>query len=204
MTVNYADALGYVVTGPAPRCVAGAFGQAQKQGVRAERDTPELIEVLPEGVMPVTITRRVLNAAATRVFFRGHHDQACAKEQGVRDAYLNTVFFQGLVDRMGKAWAGPDAWLARRRLQMIAPVCASDVLKTEGRVLAIKRDATSQTAGVAVDSSTERGLASRRGSPDAMMPTREYRRNRDRKLRMLASAAGNGRREPRISGSAGT
>jgi len=143
------------------RYVVGAGGTPQRRPGPAEQPRAEPVEVLPEVTMPVTVTRCVLNAAATRDFFRGHHDQAYAKEQGARDVYLNTMFFHGLMDRIGKAWAGPQAWLARRQLQMMAPVCAGDTLRTDGRVLAVNQRDTARTATVAVDCHTEHGLSAR-------------------------------------------
>lgn len=143
------------------RYTVGAGGTPQRRSGPAEQPGAEPVEVLPEVRMPVTVTRCVLDAAATRDFFRGHHDQAYANEQGARDVYLNTMFFHGLVDRVGKAWAGPQAWLAHRQLQMIAPVCAGDTLRTDGRVLAVDQHDTVQTATVAVDCHTEQGPAAR-------------------------------------------
>lgn len=92
-------------------------------------------DVLPEVRMEVTLRRCVLDAAATRDFFPGHHDRDYARGQNVRDVYLNTMFFHGFFDRVGGEWAGPEAWLARRRLDMVAPVCVGDTMRTEGRVL---------------------------------------------------------------------
>ncbi|AXB46178.1 MULTISPECIES: FAS1-like dehydratase domain-containing protein [Pseudonocardiaceae] len=132
-----------------------------RQAAPAAADPADAVEVLPEVRMPVTVTRCVLDAAATRDFFRGHHDHAYAREQGARDVYLNTMFLHGFVDRVGKAWAGPDAWLARRRLQMIAPVCAGDTLRTDGRVLSIDDTAQPRQATLAIDCHTEHGLAAR-------------------------------------------
>ena len=92
-------------------------------------------EVLPEVRLPVTLKLCVLDAAATRDFFPGHHDRDYAQSQNVRDVYLNTMFFHGFVDRVGADWAGPEAWLARRRLDMVLPVCVGDEIRTESKVL---------------------------------------------------------------------
>lgn len=144
------------------RYTVATTSQPPQQAPSTSAQQPgEPIEVLPEVRLPITVTRCVLDAAATRDFFRGHHDQAYAKDQGARDVYLNTMFFHGFVDRIGKEWAGPDAWLARRQLQMIAPVCAGDVLRSEAHVLSMDRDGTSRVATVAVDCHTDSGLAAR-------------------------------------------
>jgi acyl dehydratase len=84
--------------------------------------------------MPVTLTRCVLDAAATRDFFPGHHDRDYARSQGAADAYVNTMFHQGFVDRIVTDWAGPQTWIARRRLWMRAPACVGETLTGSGRI----------------------------------------------------------------------
>ncbi len=89
---------------------------------------------IPVLSMPITLTRCVLDAAATRDFFPGRHDAAYSRTQGANDAYLNTMFHQGFVDRVVTDWAGPDSWIARRRLRMLAPACVGETLKASGRI----------------------------------------------------------------------
>jgi acyl dehydratase len=117
------------------------------------------VERLPEVTMPITITSLVLNAAATRDFFPGHHDGDYARAQGVRDAYHNTMFFQGLVDRVGYAWAGYDAWLVRRELRMVVPACNGDTMRTDGRVVERREQDGRRMAEVEIDVLTENGVA---------------------------------------------
>ncbi len=78
---------------------------------------------------------------------------AYAKQYGARDVYLNTMFFHGLVDGIGKAWAVPQAGLFRRQ--------SGDTLQTDGRVLAVNRHDTARTATIAVDCHTEHGRSAR-------------------------------------------
>ena len=95
---------------------------------------------LPEIRLHLTATRTAaMVPAATRDLFPGHHDSAYARSQGVADVYVNTMFLHGLVDRVGKAWAGPDAWLERRVLRMHAPACVGTTLRTHARVTARHR-----------------------------------------------------------------
>ncbi len=117
------------------------------------------LEPLPEVTLPVTLTRLVVNVAATRDFFPGHYDSDYARAQGVQDAYHNTMFFQGLVDRVGYAWAGYDAWLTHRRLRMVLPACNGDTLCTRGRVVARRQENGRAMADLKIDVMTERGLA---------------------------------------------
>jgi acyl dehydratase len=118
-------------------------------------------EALPEVRMEVTLRRCALDAAATRDFFPGHHDRDYARSQNVRDVYLNTMFFHGFFDRVGGEWAGPEAWLARRRLDMIAPVCVGDVMRTEGRVLRRYEEDGRTLADVEIRVFTEKGLCAK-------------------------------------------
>ena len=115
-------------------------------------------EMLPAVIMPVTLRLCVLDAASTRDFFPGHHDREYARGQNARDIYLNTMFFHGLVDRVGGDWAGPEAWLARRRLDMVAPVCVGDTIRSEGRVVRRYEDAGRGLVDVEVCVLTEHGL----------------------------------------------
>lgn len=115
-------------------------------------------EVLPEVVMPVTLRLCVLDAAATRDFFPGHHDRDYARGQNVRDTYLNTMFFHGFVDRVAGDWAGPDAWLLRRRLDMSAPVCVGDTMRTRAHVIRHYQEEEHGLVDVEVEVLTEHGL----------------------------------------------
>jgi len=118
-------------------------------------------EALPEVRFPVTLKLCALDAAATRDFFPGHHDRDYARSQNVRDAYLNTMFFHGFVDRVGGEWAGPGAWLCRRRLDMVAPVCVGDTMRTEGKVLRRYEESGRGLADVEIRVLTDQGLCAK-------------------------------------------
>jgi acyl dehydratase len=111
---------------------------------------------LPSVVLPVTLSRCVMDAAATRDFFPGHHDRDYARSQNARDAYLNTMFFHGFVDRVVTDWAGPTACVRRRTLRMIAPVCSGDTM--EARATVIRCDAAAAVVEVEIRIHTEQGL----------------------------------------------
>lgn len=115
-------------------------------------------EVIPEVVMPVTLSLCVLDAAATRDFFPGHHDRDYARGQNVRDVYLNTMFFHGFVDRVAGDWAGAAAWLLRRRLDMNLPVCVGDTMRTRAHVIRHYQEEEHGLVDVEVEVSTEHGL----------------------------------------------
>ena len=136
------------------------MSQSEKQTARCWEDVHQG-EVLPEVVMPVTLGRCVLDAAATRDFFPGHHDRDYARGQNARDVYLNTMFFHGFVDRVAGAWAGPDAWLLRRRLDMTAPVCVGDTMRTRARVVRCYQEEEHGLVEVEVQVLTEHGLGAK-------------------------------------------
>jgi acyl dehydratase len=115
-------------------------------------------ETLPEVVMPVTLSLCVLDAAATRDLFPGHHDRDYARGQNVRDVYLNTMFFHGFVDRVAGDWAGPAAWLLRRRLDMNLPVCVGDTMRTKAHVIRHYQEEEHGLVDVEVEVLTEHGL----------------------------------------------
>lgn len=111
---------------------------------------------LPSVVLPVTLSRCVMDAAATRDFFPGHHDRDYARGQNARDAYLNTMFLHGFVDRVVTDWAGPTARVRRRTLRMIAPVCSGDTM--QARATVVRCDAAAAVVDVDVWIHTEQGL----------------------------------------------
>ncbi len=111
---------------------------------------------LPSVVFPVTLSRCVMDAAATRDFFPGHHDREYARGQKARDAYLNTMFLQGFVDRVVTDWAGPTAWVRCRTLRMVAPVCCGDTM--QARATVVRCDASAAVVDVEVRIHTDQGL----------------------------------------------
>jgi acyl dehydratase len=88
---------------------------------------------LPEIEIPVTPTLCTLNVGATKDYFPGHHDGGFARGQGIADAYPNTMFYQGLTDRVAVEWAGPNATIARRCLTMASPAPIGTTLRTRGK-----------------------------------------------------------------------
>jgi acyl dehydratase len=91
-------------------------------------------EQLPRIEMALPFRKLVLNAAATRDFFPGHHDPEYARSQNQKTVYINTMFFQGFIDRVVTDWAGPEAFICRRKTTMQRSVYAGDTMYGEGRV----------------------------------------------------------------------
>jgi acyl dehydratase len=78
----------------------------------------------------------MINVAGTRDLYPIHHDRDFAKSNGVRDIFVNTVFYEALFGRMATDWAGPEAFLRKLRFQMRAPTCLGDTIVTRGWVTA--------------------------------------------------------------------
>jgi len=140
---------------------APAAGGTENLSSRPRQVEKQSADILPEVTMPVTLRRCVLDAAATRDYFPGHHDRDYARGQNARDVYLNTMFFHGFVDRIVTDWAGPDIWLARRQLTMTAPVCAGDTIRANGRVVSRRTENRRQVIEVEINVSTEHALGAR-------------------------------------------
>lgn len=90
---------------------------------------------LPQVELSVTYEKVVMTPLATWDLFPGHCDPAYAQMQGQKSIYLNTIALQGFADRVATDWAGPAAFIARRKMAMKASVYPGDVLTGSGRVV---------------------------------------------------------------------
>ncbi len=88
---------------------------------------------LPEISLTVTYEKVVMTPLATWDLFPGHNDPFYARSQGQKSIYLNTVVLQGFADRVATDWAGPAAFIARRKMMMKASVYPGDILTGMGR-----------------------------------------------------------------------
>lgn len=119
---------------------------------RPDADTGGLDEPIPGVEVALTPTRvAAMIPAGTRDLFPGHHDRGYARAQGADDMYINTMFLHGLVDRVGKGWSGPEAWLRRRVLRMSSPACVGSTLRTVGRVVSREVEDGRRMAQLSVD-----------------------------------------------------
>lgn len=91
-------------------------------------------ESIPSFEFPVTYRKAVENAAATKDFYAGHYDPDFARGQGNDTVYLNTIAFQGLVDKLLLGWLGPHWRVAERTIQIKGIAQAGMVLSIEGEV----------------------------------------------------------------------
>jgi acyl dehydratase len=112
---------------------------------------------LPEVTLDISYRRVVMNAAATWDWFPGHHDPFYAREQGQRTIYLSTLFFQGLVDRLVTDWAGPLAFIRRRKIVMRRSIYAGQVARASGRVKRAYDDGGATVVEVEAEVSSDEG-----------------------------------------------
>ena len=91
-------------------------------------------EELPELAMPITFTRCVYLASATRDFSPQHSNREYAQEESkAKDVFLNTPFNMGMVSRFMTDWGGPKSTVRRMKIAMRGNVCAGDDMKITGR-----------------------------------------------------------------------
>jgi acyl dehydratase len=92
-------------------------------------------EELPELVMPITATRCVYLASATRDFSPQHSNRDYAHERSkTKDVFVNTPFNIGMVGRFMTDWAGPRSTVRRVSVKMRENVCAGDDMIMTGTV----------------------------------------------------------------------
>lgn len=92
-------------------------------------------EELPKLVMPITLTRCVYLASATRDFSPQHSNRDYAQARSkTKDVFVNTPFNVGMVGRFMTDWAGPRSTIRRVTVNMRQNVCAGDDMIITGKV----------------------------------------------------------------------
>jgi hypothetical protein len=113
---------------------------------------------LPELRMPITFSRCVYLASATRDFSPQHSNSKYAQERSrTRDVFVNTPFNLGMVDRYLIDWAGPEAEIKKIRVSMRGNVCAGDDMIMTGRVTKRYEQEGERLVDVEVIIATEEG-----------------------------------------------
>ena len=97
-------------------------------------------DAIPRIELEVPLKRVILDAASTRDYFPGHHNVEYARQQGQKTIYINTMMFQGFIDRVITDWAGPESRILRRRMTMQQSIYAGDTMYGEGRVVSRRID----------------------------------------------------------------
>ncbi len=86
-------------------------------------------------VVPITATRIVAGAIATRDFMPVHHDRDYANSQGAPDIFMNILSTNAYCSRFLTEWAGPDGMLKRLAIRLGVPVFPNSTLTFTGTVL---------------------------------------------------------------------
>jgi acyl dehydratase len=115
---------------------------------------------LPELRMPITTTRCVYLASATRDFSPQHSNRDYAQQQSkTRDVFVNTPFNLGMVSRFLTDWGGPRSSVRRMQIAMRDNVCAGDDMILTGTVTAKRVDGDAHVVDLDVMISTQAGPA---------------------------------------------
>jgi acyl dehydratase len=92
-------------------------------------------DVLPPLTMPITLTRCVYLASATRDFSPQHSNRDYARERSrTKDVFVNTPFNLGMISRYLTDWSGPSGVVRRIQMAMRGNVCAGDDMILTGTV----------------------------------------------------------------------
>lgn len=167
-------AFGYGRAEGAPSTAAGSGGgwspaieevmQAEKTGYRppAYRDRywedVREGEELPRLDMPITFTRCVYMASATRDFSPQHSNREYAQQRSkTKDVFVNTPFNLGMVSRFMTDWAGPMSTVRRINVAMRGNVCAGDDMIITGKVTRKYVDNNEHRVDIEVIISTQDG-----------------------------------------------
>lgn len=95
---------------------------------------------LPELVLPMTATRVVAGALATRDFMPVHHDRSYANSQGAPEIFMNIFSDAAYCSRFLTDWAGPDAMVSRLSIRLGVPAFAGSTLTFTGSVSGVRPD----------------------------------------------------------------
>ena len=90
--------------------------------------------------LPMTATRIVAGAIATRDFMPVHHDRAYANSQGAADIFMNILSTNAYCSRFLTDWAGPETMVRRLAIRLGVPVHPGSTLTFTGTVTATAPD----------------------------------------------------------------
>ena len=114
---------------------------------------------IPPIRLPLEYTRVVGQVAGTRDFMPYHHDPAAARAQGQPTIYVNTMFLEAFIDRVALEWAGPEWFVTKRSMRMLASAHAGQTLTGAGRIVhKTAGERCNDAIDVDVEAVTESGL----------------------------------------------
>jgi acyl dehydratase len=95
---------------------------------------------LPVLAIPMTATRIVAGALATRDFMPVHHDRDFANQQGAPDIFMNILSTNAYCSRYLTDWAGPDARITKLSIRLGVPCMPKSTLTFTGEVTSVDDD----------------------------------------------------------------
>ncbi|GAA1959533.1 MaoC family dehydratase [Catenulispora subtropica] len=107
---------------------------------------PKVGETLPDLVVPITPTRIVSGAIASRDYQDVHHDVPAAREKGSPDIFMNILTTNGYVGRYVTDWAGPRARILKIAIRLGVPNYPGDTMTLTGAVTRTEEDGTVEVA----------------------------------------------------------
>jgi len=99
--------------------------------------TIQVGDALPTLEIPMTATRIVAGAIASRDFMPVHHDRDYAQSQGAPDIFMNILSTTGHCSRYLTDWAGPEAFVKRLAIRLGVPVFPGSTLTFDGAVTGV-------------------------------------------------------------------
>jgi len=126
-------------------------------------------EALPDFALPVTTTRIVAGALATRDFMPVHHDRDYARKQGAPDLFMNILTTNGYVARYVTDWAGSEAQLRNLKIRLGGPATPGTTLRFSGHVSGERREGGERVVEVALQAVNELGMHAS-GSVELTLP----------------------------------
>ena len=94
---------------------------------------------LPGLDLPLTPTRIVAGAIASRDYQDVHHDRDLAQQRGSKDIFMNILTTNGYVGRFVSDWAGPEAIVKKVDIRLGAPNYPYDTMRMRGSVKSVER-----------------------------------------------------------------
>ncbi|ACU69017.1 MaoC domain protein dehydratase [Catenulispora acidiphila DSM 44928] len=107
---------------------------------------PKVGEALPELIIPITPTRIVSGAIASRDYQDVHHDVPAAREKGSPDIFMNILTTNGLVGRYVTDWAGAEARILKIAIRLGVPNYPGDTMTLTGSVASVGEDGAVEVA----------------------------------------------------------
>lgn len=152
---------------PAARPPAAAQGPDKTSAAPA----PPSGERLPDFALPVTTTRIVAGALASRDFMPVHHDRDYARKQGAPDVFMNILTTNGYVARYVTDWAGSEARLLAIQIRLGGPATPGTTLRFSGEVVRETQEGDERVLQISLKAVNELGMHAS-GTVDLTLPRR--------------------------------